>query len=188
MDEKKTTAKPQPHQPQRKERDRMTVDEFQKEFMTLAGGETVRRGTQQHPADEEHRLQTKCVKWFRTKYRTLNHCLFAVANGGRRDEVTGAKLKAEGVLAGVADLILLRSNRYYGALLIEMKTKEGRQSEAQKAWQDKITQDCYKYVVCRSFDDFTKEVNKYLRADGLRAEDQDGQRPYRSWLADGDFE
>lgn len=93
----------------------------------------------------------------------MRHNLFAVPNGGRRDDVTGAKLKAEGALAGVADLILLKSNRFYGALLIEMKTKKGTQSDAQKEWECEITKDGYKYVICRSLDDFMKVVTDYLK-------------------------
>ncbi len=114
------------------------------------------------PSDEEHRLQVACVRWFRLQYPQWSHALFAVPNGGRRDATTGAKLKAEGALAGVSDLILLKSNADYGALLIEMKTQKGRQSEQQKWWEELITQDCYKYVVCRSVDDFVREVEGYL--------------------------
>ena len=66
-------------------------------------------------------------KWFNLKYPKLKGRLFAVPNGGGRDTVTGGKLKAEGVTAGVSDLILLKSNRDYGALLIEMKKKGGYQ-------------------------------------------------------------
>lgn len=112
--------------------------------------------------DKEHQLQVECVKWFRLQYPHLAHALFAVPNGGRRDATTGAKLKAEGALAGVSDLILLKSNADYGALLIEMKTPKGRQSEQQKWWEELITQDRYKYVVCRSVDDFVREVEGYL--------------------------
>ena len=92
----------------------------------------------------------------------MKHNLFSVPNGGKRDAATAAKLKDEGALAGVADLILLKSNRFYGALLIEMKTPEGRQSQSQKDWQQKITNDGYKYVVVRSFEDFQREVRQYL--------------------------
>ena len=92
----------------------------------------------------------------------MRHNLFAVPNGGARNKVIGAKLKAEGVLAGVADLILLRRNASYGGLLIEMKTTKGRQSDSQTEWMEKITNDGYKYVVCRSLEDFIKEVNEYL--------------------------
>ena len=92
----------------------------------------------------------------------MRHNLFAIPNGGRRDKTTAAKLKAEGVLAGVADLILLKSNAYYGALLIEMKTRVGRQADTQREWQKLIENDGYHYVVCRSLDDFMREVNQYL--------------------------
>lgn len=114
------------------------------------------------PSEEEHRLQSACVQWYRARFPKMKHNLFAVPNGARRDRVTGAKLKAEGVLAGVADLILLKSNRYYGALLIEMKTVKGRQSETQRQWQTAITADGYKYVVCRSLEEFISEVTEYL--------------------------
>lgn len=110
--------------------------------------------------DEEHRLQCDCVTWFRVQYPDL--VLFAPPNGGRRDIVTGARLKAEGVVAGVADLILLEPNANYHALCIEMKTAKGRQSDSQKAWQEAVTKHGYLYVVVRSFDDFRTLINNYL--------------------------
>jgi hypothetical protein len=115
------------------------------------------------PSDEEHKIQCSCVSWFRAKYPMLAANLFAVPNGGRRDATTGAKLKAEGVLAGVADLILLFPSNGYHALLIEMKTSKGKQSEAQKAWQKKMEEYEYRYVVCRSLDEFMNNINGYLR-------------------------
>lgn len=134
--------------------------------MTLE--EMIKRQTKsrKHPSDEEHRIQCACVRWFSLQYPRLKGRLFAVPNGGRRDVTTAAKLKSEGVVAGVADLILLKSNHDYGALLIEMKTMKGRQSDSQKAWQLNLcSEDEYKYVVCRSLDDFKREVNDYLMND-----------------------
>lgn len=115
------------------------------------------------PKDEEHKLQVSMVNWFRLQYPSMRHNLFAVPNGGRRDAATGRRLKDEGVLAGVSDLILLKSNQHYGALLIETKTKKGTQRESQKEWESKITADGYKYVVIRSLDEFIKAVNDYLK-------------------------
>ena len=115
-----------------------------------------------HPREEEHRLQVACVNWYRLQHRKYADSLIAVPNGGKRDKTTAKKMKAEGQLAGVADLILLKSNRYYGALMIEMKTRTGRQAETQKQWQEYIEQQGYKYVVCRSIEDFMREVNDYL--------------------------
>lgn len=113
--------------------------------------------------NDEHKLQVSMVNWFRLQYPSMRHNLFAVPNGGRRDAATGRILKDEGVLAGVSDLILLKSNQHYGALLIETKTKKGTQRESQEEWESKITADGYKYVVVRSLDDFIKEVNDYFK-------------------------
>lgn len=118
--------------------------------------------TRRKPRDDEHKLQSACVRWYRLQYPKMRHNLFSVPNGGKRDAVTAAKMKEEGALAGVADLILLKSNRFYGALLIEMKTKTGNQSESQKEWEQKIVNDGYKYIVVRSLDEFQREVNQYL--------------------------
>lgn len=129
------------------------------EMRRIANGKKVRK----KPDDEEHRIQSACVRAFRYKYPKLRHNLFSVPNGGRRDIVTGAKLKAEGALAGVSDLIFLKSNRFYGALLIEMKTPKGKQQDTQKDWERKITADGYKYVVCRSVSEFMQEIEDYLK-------------------------
>ena len=121
------------------------------------------RKPRQHHDDEEHRIQASMVRWFRLKYPKLKHTLFAVPNGANKTKAQAAKFKAEGLLSGVSDLILLKSNRYYGALLIEVKTATGRQSDNQKLWQAAITQDAYKYIVVRSLDDFIREVTNYLK-------------------------
>lgn len=114
------------------------------------------------PRDEEHRIQCACVEWFRLQHPNLKHNLFSVPNGGKRDEVTAAKMKAEGALAGVADLILLKPNKQYHALCIEMKTRTGRQADTQRKWQHDIEQDGYKYVICRSLSEFMEAINNYL--------------------------
>lgn len=115
--------------------------------------------------DLEHRLQCSCVRWFNLQHPQLRGRLFAVPNGGSRSKSEAARLKAEGVVAGVADLILLKPNRHSHALLIEMKTGDSgsRQSARQREWQDCVTS-CgeYQYTVCRSLEDFMRTVNEYL--------------------------
>lgn len=115
-----------------------------------------------HPDDEEHRIQCACVNWFRLQYPTHASALFAVPNGGRRDRVSGAKLKAEGVLPGVSDLILLVARGGYHALLIEMKTAKGKQSPTQKEWARDMAARGYMYIVCHSFDEFREAIDDYL--------------------------
>ena len=83
-------------------------------------------------------------------------------SSGRRDAITGARLKEEGATSGVSDLILLKSNRFYGGLCIEMKKPGGRQSPAQKEWQKDAEANGAKYVVCKSLDEFMKVTIDYL--------------------------
>ena len=112
--------------------------------------------------DIEHRIQRGCVNWFRLQYPQYRTLLFAVPNGGARDAITGARLKDEGVVAGVADLLLLVPRHGYHGLCIEMKKKGGVQSQSQKEWQKAVERQGYMYVVCRSIDEFVETVTAYL--------------------------
>ncbi len=132
------------------------------------------RGPNQH---RESDLQKSCVTWFRLQYPRLALLLFAVPNGGQRTRRTyvkngqvysycpeGRKLRQEGELKGVSDLILLKPNSRYASLCIEMKTtqKGSAQSPEQEAWEKAVTEAGNKYVVCRSLDDFMDTIKAYL--------------------------
>lgn len=110
----------------------------------------------------ESQIQHSCIEWFRLQYPTLSLLLFAVPNGGKRDAVTGARMKYEGVIPGTADLILLLPKKGFASLCIEMKTPKGKQSENQIAWQRAAQRYKNKYVICRSLEEFMNEVNLYL--------------------------
>lgn len=138
---------------------RMTLDE-----MFRLQEQDKRKPRQPHD-DEEHRIQCSCVRWFRLRYPKLAEVLFAIPNGGSRHKAEAGRMKSEGVTAGVADLILLKSNRFYGALCLEMKTPKGRQSDTQKHWQKLVESAGNKYIICRSLDDFIREVTDYLNND-----------------------
>ena len=113
--------------------------------------------------EEEHNIQCACVRWFAYQHPELRGLLFAVPNGGARSKATAGMLKAEGVVAGVADLILLVPKQWAFALCIEMKTAKGRQSPEQKQWQTKVEDHNYRYVICRSLEGFMSVVNEYLQ-------------------------
>ena len=132
---------------------------LRKTFESLLASQTKSR---KKPAHREHDIQSACVRYFRAQYPQYKLNLFAVPNGGRRDKVSGALLKEEGVIPGVSDLVLLLSRRGYHALLIEMKTKDGGQSLTQKQWQQHIERFDYKYMVCRSFDEFKDTIDWYI--------------------------
>ena len=115
-----------------------------------------------HP---EHQLQTACFQWFNLQYPEFRGLLFAVPNGGGRSRIEAALLKAEGVVAGVADMLLLVPSMGYAGLCIEFKasTKTARQSEAQKNWERLINKHgAYKYTVVRTFEEFRTLMYNYL--------------------------
>ncbi|WP_195630253.1 VRR-NUC domain-containing protein [Bacteroides finegoldii] len=114
------------------------------------------------PTNDEHKMQCACVKWFRLEYPKLKDMLFAVPNAARRSARNGEYMKDEGMLPGVADLILLKSNRFYGALCVEMKKPDKYQRPVQKEWQKECEAAGNKYVVCRSLDEFMKVITDYL--------------------------
>lgn len=68
---------------------------------------------------------------------------------------------AEGIVRGVADLLFLYPSQGYHGLCIEMKTAKGRQSDYQKQWQTAVESVGYKYVVCRSQDEFRQIIKDY---------------------------
>lgn len=105
---------------------------------------------------EEHNIQVGIVQYLRLR----GFEVFAIPNGGRRDAVTGAKLKAEGVSAGVADLIILLP--IGNALFVEVKTAKGRQSPEQKAFQERVESLGFNYVIWRSVEDAEKFINAPL--------------------------
>lgn len=120
---------------------------------------TTRR---RHP---EHQLQTACFQWFNLQYPEFRGLLFAVPNGGGRSRIEAALLKAEGVVAGVADMLLLVPSKGYAGLCIEFKaaTKAAHQSEAQKNWERLINKHgAYKYTVVRTFEEFRTLMCNYL--------------------------
>ena len=110
----------------------------------------------------ESNLQSACIKWFRFQYPNKSKMLIAVPNGGSRNFREAIRLKSEGVVSGVSDLLLLISRGNYGCLGIEMKYDKGKQTENQKNWQNDFEKHNNKYVICRSLEDFIKEINEYI--------------------------
>lgn len=110
----------------------------------------------------EHQLQCSEVVYFRAQWPKLARLFFAVPNGQKRTEVQTAWLHSEGMVNGVADMILLLPSRGYNCLCIENKTRTGRQSPDQRLFQQDIEAHGGKYVIVRSMDDFIKVIKDYM--------------------------
>ena len=115
-------------------------------------------------AGSESAEQKAFFRWWHLMQtnRWHNVVCFAVPNGGARDAITGARLKQEGVLAGVPDIFLARSACGRHGMFIEMKTKRGRVSERQRDLFPLLESAGYAVVVARGWKEAADAVELYL--------------------------
>lgn len=89
--------------------------------------------------------------------------LYAIPNGGHRHKAVAAKMKAEGVKAGVLDICLPVPRGQYHGLYVEMKKqKGGRLSDAQKWWKNMLLSQGYQVKVCHGADQGIDAIGEYL--------------------------
>lgn len=111
----------------------------------------------------EEKMQEWCVKWFTLAYPEHALLLHHSPNGGARTAYEGAAFKRMGTRAGFPDLVLMLPRGGYPYLCIEMKSKEGRQSDTQRNYQQAVERAGALYKVCRSFDEFKEIIENYMR-------------------------
>lgn len=109
--------------------------------------------------------QKKIVQWWHLacrRYKLPEALLFAIPNGGYRSAITGARLKAEGVRAGIPDMFLAYPSGAFHGLFLELKVKGGRLSDSQKANIEKLRQQGYAVFVPYGFTEAREVIEKYL--------------------------
>ncbi|MDA0238991.1 MAG: hypothetical protein O3A84_03055 [Proteobacteria bacterium] len=103
----------------------------------------------------EHEEQRELVQWVRQTYPGVR--IFAIANGGQRSRTTGARLKAEGVSAGVPDLYVPAWN-----LWIEMKRETGGVLSApQRDWLAYLDSIGHGTILGHGFQDAKEKIMLY---------------------------
>ena len=106
--------------------------------------------------------------WFQVKatckgVKQTAALIFAIPNGGARNEVTGAMLKAEGVQAGVPDIFCAIPKGKYHGLFIEMKKREGgRVRQTQREQMEFLSSRGYKCAVCNGYNEAVAALEEYL--------------------------
>ena len=105
----------------------------------------------------EHEEQRELVRWFRQTHRDVR--IFAIPNGSQRSRTTGARLKAEGVTAGVPDLFIPAWLTW-----IEMKRAEGGSVSAeQRDWHAYLRSVGHTVLVCRGFSHAREEIDRLAK-------------------------
>ncbi len=130
--------------------------------ITPTGNNPYQRKTRQSP---EMKLQAECFKEAWNAYPVTRKLLFHVANELDRPDANarmGAIRRAEGIVKGVSDLVLLIPRGGYHGLMIEMKTLEGYQRPEQREWQALVEAQGYRYEVIRTKEAFMALLDEYL--------------------------
>lgn len=107
----------------------------------------------------------KFVRWYRcaSKAHPELGLIFHIPNGGARDIQTGARLKSEGVLAGMPDYCLPVPRGGFGALYIELKRIEGGQvSPKQSELFPRLKEAGNRVVIAKGWEAARDAVLEYL--------------------------
>lgn len=115
-----------------------------------------------HGEDTEQIGVIEWAEWHTSQYPELK-LLHHIPNGGKRNAVEAARLKAMGVRAGVPDLCLPAPRGGYAGLYIEMKYGKNKPTDKQNEWIAALRQQGYKVTVCYSGAEATQELESYLR-------------------------
>jgi len=111
----------------------------------------------------EHSQQAALFAWIaqQTDYPELK-LAFAIPNGGLRDKVTAARLKAEGAKAGVWDIFLPVPRCLCHGLFIEMKVGDNTLTKKQEEFANKLNF-WYEFVECYSWEEARDALISYIR-------------------------
>lgn len=104
----------------------------------------------------EGQLQADVFQYFWNTYPETRRLLFHVPNGGTRNKVEAVKLRGQGVVKGVPDLIGLSQNFF----AIELKVPGGILGADQKKVHDLWRSKGYTVHVCWSYDEAVATIKK----------------------------
>ena len=108
--------------------------------------------------------QTAVFQWaaYRTGVYPELELLYHVPNGGSRNPIEAARLKAQGVKAGVPDLCLPVPRGGFHGLYIELKAGTNKPTEKQTEWLAALDKQGYATFVCYGWQQAKEVIEKYL--------------------------
>ncbi len=123
-----------------------------------------------HPEDD---LQAELIRLIQMK--GWGNFIFAIPNGGKRDAREAARLKAQGVKAGVSDLFVSAMRGGYGGFYIELKApfengeepKKLKGTDDQRAWLIQMEAGGYATMIGNDLEAVFQAIDWYMRGDGL---------------------
>lgn len=105
----------------------------------------------------EFKIQSEIVKWYNNNFCLKHHeprgIIFSVPNElAGSNKIATARAKTTGLMSGVSDLVIIKPD---GELVFtECKNETGKQTPAQKDFENTVTALGFRYIVVRSLDEF----------------------------------
>lgn len=118
------------------------------------------------PVDREGQEQAALMRELELRYPAVFELMYHVPNGGHRVKAVAGKLKAQGVKAGIPDLVLTMARGGFFGLYIEFKAtppNDAAISPSQHERIRKLNEQGYLAVVCRGHFDAMEQIRAYLR-------------------------
>lgn len=112
--------------------------------------------------DVEQAALFRWAAFMESRYPELK-LLFHVPNGGKRDKLTAAKLKTQGVKPGVPDIELPTARGGYFGLFIELKVGRNKTTVNQDKWLNELAEQGYKTAVCYGWEAASEVIEEYMK-------------------------
>jgi len=113
-------------------------------------------------AEEQKWLFEWATAMSQLKYPELS-LMYHCPNGGSRNKIEAARMKGQGVKAGVPDIFLPVAKSGWHGLYIELKrTAGGIVSMEQKWWIDKLRIQHYRVEVCKGYMKAADIIEAYM--------------------------
>lgn len=111
----------------------------------------------------EAAMQADIFQYFWNNHPTTRRRIFHVPNGGSRNKVEAVRLRAQGVVKGICDLLGLGENGFFAIELKikgnkELGIKEGVLSDDQRLIHDLWRSLGYKVYVCWTYEEAVKVI------------------------------
>lgn len=94
--------------------------------------------------------------------------MYAIPNGGTRNQIEAAHLKQQGVKSGVPDLCLAVPRGKYHGLYIEMKVGRNKATDKQNEWLVNLSHYGYAVKICYSCLAARAAIEKYLSLEAVK--------------------
>lgn len=111
--------------------------------------------------DREYHIQVAVVQWLRFNYPKV---LFTTSPAGVKLPMpTAIKMKRMGYRSGTPDLLIFSPRGQFHGAFVELKTEDGRTSEAQEQFIKELDDNGYATKVAFGYDDAVQWLEKYFK-------------------------